>query len=46
MSNLTQAEWHQVAVASEVIMRDDRIVGVVEDGEQVLFASHDTGGES
>lgn len=39
MNKLTQAQWHQVAAASEIIMRDGRIIGVVDDGEEILFDS-------
>lgn len=37
MRDLTSADWHRVAAADDVIIKDGRIVGVIEDGKEVLF---------
>lgn len=37
MNKLTEAQWHQVAEAGEIIMKDGHIAGVEESGEEVLF---------
>jgi len=36
--NLTQAQWHRIAAADDVIWQDGQIVGVIEDGKAFYFA--------
>lgn len=37
MRDLTQAEWHGVALADKIIEIDGYILGVIEDGETIIF---------
>lgn len=37
MINLTEAQWHMVAAADDVIEKDGCIVGVIFDGKEYLF---------
>lgn len=34
---MTQAQWHQVASADDVLWEDGQIVGVVEGGREIYF---------
>ena len=37
MRELTQSEWHRIAAADNVLEQEGHIVGIIEDGETVMF---------
>ena len=37
MIKLTQAQWHMVAAADDIVEKDGEIIGVVMDGQTHLF---------
>lgn len=34
---MTQAQWHLIAAADDIIKHDGHIIGVVIDGEKIFF---------
>lgn len=37
MKELTQAQWHRIAAADELVNENGNIIGVIENGEVTLF---------
>lgn len=37
MIKLTQAQWHMVSAADDIIKKDGYIIGVVFDGIKIIF---------